>query len=112
MLDQYAVTVPAEDIINDTTIKTDKILDICYWSNEGDLDLFMCDLYDSAHREGDLNGNDGEFVRVRPSDLNVIRRKIKDRSLKVQDPENMSAALSAIESTLSEGRPVFYMASF
>lgn len=38
MLDQFAVKIPQEDIINDTKLKTDaNAEDVCLWCNEDEL---------------------------------------------------------------------------
>lgn len=77
MLDQYSITVPQEDIINDFSIKTsENVKDICYWLEETGLDEYICELYDSKGGPGDMNGNDGEYFRIRQEDIGKLRDEI------------------------------------
>jgi hypothetical protein len=68
MLDQFAVRIPQEDIINDTKLKSDaKAEDVCLWCNEEDLNNYMDNLY--AKRSGHVFLQEDEYVRIQQKDI-------------------------------------------
>lgn len=111
MLDQFAVKIPQEDIINDTKLKTDtNAEDVCLWCNEDELNNYMDNLY--AKRNGQAFLQEGEYVRIQQKDVEDLIQSFKSGKLHAVDKENMKKALYFIKERLTLGDSIFYSCSF
>lgn len=111
MLNQFAVKIPQEDIINDTKLKTDaNAEDVCLWCNEDELNNYMDNLY--ANRNGHAFLQEGEYVRIQQKDIEALIQSFENGELHAVDKGNMREALYFIKERINLGESIFYSCSF
>lgn len=111
MLDQFTLSIPKEDIIHDTKLKTDgNGKSVCLWINEEELNNFMDNLYHARNGESYLE--DGEYVRLYESDIDELLKLWHSGELRALDVDNMERALNYLKELTHQGEIIFYGCSF